>query len=113
MPGTGLYQHLISGLPFNNFPLPLVQEIWQSIHRLAAPGATFSFFEYLAIREIKSLFTTRAEKARLAEIGAHLQQQIQQYQTHARRVFLNVPAVVHHLKLGKPEAPVATDEPAA
>jgi phospholipid N-methyltransferase len=100
LPGTGVYQHLISGLPFNNFPIALVEDIWISIHRLAAPGATFSFFEYLAVRQIKAPFVAKAEKERLAQIGKHLAEQSRQYETHARKVFMNVPpAVVHHLKL--------------
>ncbi|MFO0812745.1 MAG: hypothetical protein U0796_05975 [Gemmatales bacterium] len=100
VPGEGVYQHLISGLPFNNFPIKLVREIWDSIHRLAAPGATFSFFEYVAVRELKMPFTKGSERKRLHLVGRHLAREIKRYQTHARKVFLNVPpAVVHHLQL--------------
>jgi phosphatidylethanolamine/phosphatidyl-N-methylethanolamine N-methyltransferase len=100
VPGEGVYHHLISGLPFNNFPIKLVREIWQSIHRLAAPGATFSFFEYFAIREVKMPFTKGDERKRLHLVGRHLAREIRQHETHARKVFLNVPpAVVHHLRL--------------
>lgn len=101
LPGTGVYQHLISGLPFNNFPIKLVRDIWKNIHRLAAPGATFSFFEYLAIREMKMPFVAKAEKRRLSLVGRHLAREMKQHQQHARKVFLNVPpAVVHHLRWG-------------
>lgn len=100
LPGTGVYQHLISGLPFNNFPIALVEEIWKSIHRLAAPGASFSFFEYLAIRQIKTPFVNKSEKERLSQIGKHLEEQGRKHGTHARRVYLNfLPALVHHLKM--------------
>lgn len=101
IPGHGVYQHLISGLPFNNFPIKLVREIWKNIHRLAAPGATFSFFEYVAIREMKMPFVARNEKKQLQLVGRHLKREMKQHQTHARRVYLNVPpAVVHHLRFG-------------
>ncbi|MBL8823328.1 MAG: hypothetical protein JNJ77_12120 [Planctomycetia bacterium] len=100
LPGQGIYQHLISGLPFNNFPIRLVRSIWDSIHRLAAPGATFAFFEYVAIREMKMPFVKPTEKKRLQLVGRHLQKEIKQFQTRARKVFLNVPpAIVHHLVL--------------
>jgi phospholipid N-methyltransferase len=100
VPGEGVYQHLISGLPFNNFPIKLVREIWQSIHRLAAPGATFTFFEYVAVREVKMPFTRGDERKRLHLVGRHLAREIRDHETHARKVFLNVPpAVVHHLRL--------------
>lgn len=101
VPGQGVYQHLISGLPFNNFPIKLVREIWKNIHRLAAPGATFSFFEYVAIREMKMPFVAGDEKKRLQLVGRHLEREMKKHQVRARKVFLNVPpAVVHHLKFG-------------
>lgn len=101
LPGEGVYQHIISGLPFNNFPIKLVREIWNSIHRLAAPGTTFAFFEYVAIREIKRPFTRGKERQRLGLIDRHFAREITKYQMHARKVMLNVPpAVVHHLKFG-------------
>lgn len=100
LPGTGIYQHLISGLPFNNFPIELVELLWQSIHRLAAPGATFSFFEYIAIRSIKMPFARGAEKQRLRRIGDYLAGQMAEHQIQARHIYRNVPpAVVHHLRL--------------
>lgn len=99
LPGQGVYQHIISGLPFNNFPIKLVREIWNSIHRLAAPGATFAFFEYVAIREIKRPFVRGKERQRLGLIDRHFAREIKKHQMHARKVMLNVPpAVVHHLK---------------
>lgn len=99
LPGEGVYQHLISGLPFNNFPIELVKQIWQSIHRLAAPQATFSFFEYIAIRSIKMPFARGEEKQRLQGVGDYLAGEIKQHQIAARQIYCNVPpAVVHHLR---------------
>jgi len=101
LPGQGVYQHIISGLPFNNFPIKLVREIWYNIHRLAAPGATFAFFEYVAVREIKRPFVRGKERQRLGLIDRHFAREIKKHQMHARKVFLNVPpAVVHHLRFG-------------
>lgn len=102
LPGEGVYQHLISGLPFNNFPIKLVRSIWDSIHRLSTPGATFAFFEYVAIREMKMPFVQPSEKKRLQLVGRHLQKEIRQFEKRARKVFLNVPpAIVHHLVMQK------------
>lgn len=100
LPGQGIYHHLISGLPFNNFPIKLVRQIWKSIYRLAAPGATFAFFEYAAIREMKMPFVGKAEKKRLCLIDRLFDREIKKNQMQARKVFLNVlPAIVHHLKI--------------
>lgn len=100
LPGQRCYQHLISGLPFNNFPIRLVREIWQSIHRLAAPGGTFAFFEYIAIREMKMPMVSKEERKRLALVGRYLNRKNAQLQYAARKVWVNIPpAVVHHLRM--------------
>src|SRR5437868_5622267 len=45
--GEGLYDYLISGLPLNNFSVPLVREIFAAYRRLLRPGGVLSYFEYL------------------------------------------------------------------
>jgi phospholipid N-methyltransferase len=102
VPGAHCYDHLISGLPFNNFSARLTREIWRCIHRLAAPGATFAFFEYVAIRKLKMPFVSREEQKRLALIGRHLSKEIERFQFREKKVWANVPpAVVHHLRLNR------------
>jgi len=99
LPGERCYHHLISGLPFNNFPIPLVRDIWESIHRLACPGGTFAFFEYIGIRGMKMPFVSQEEKKRLALVGRHLQREIDRYQFRAKKIWRNFPpAMVHHLR---------------
>ncbi len=105
LPGEHVYDHVVSCLPFNNFPVKLVRTIWESIHRLTKPGGTFSFFEYVAVRSVKLPFVARPEKKRLRLVGRHLGRQIRQRQFRCRKVWANVPpAVVHHLRLGEPGA---------
>src|SRR5262245_2074207 len=36
--GEGLYDHIISGLPLNNFPVGLVRDIFRAYTRLLKPG---------------------------------------------------------------------------
>jgi len=101
LPGEHVYDHVVSCLPFNNFPVKLVRTIWESIHRLTKPGGTFSFFEYVAVRSMKMPFVARPERKRLRLVGRHLGRQVRQCQFRCRKVWANVPpAVVHHLRLG-------------
>jgi phospholipid N-methyltransferase len=99
VPGEHVYDHVICCLPFNNFPVKLVREIWDNIRRLTAVGGTFVFFEYVAIRDMKLPFVARSEKRRLKLVGRHLNRQIRDSEFRAKTVWMNVPpAVVHHLR---------------
>jgi len=97
LPGAGVYDYMISGLPLNNFPLSLVRDIFHAYQRLLKPGGTLSYFEYLAIRDLKRLLASRPERRRLRVLGKFLQRRIRAFQIGEDRVFLNVPpAVARH-----------------
>ena len=96
------FDAIVCGLPFNNFEPQVVEELLGQLLGRLAPGGTFSFFEYLAIRRLKSPFVRSKERARLAKVAQVVQTFIDQYQTGFRRVLLNVPpAIVHHLQVNQ------------
>jgi phospholipid N-methyltransferase len=95
------YDHIICGVPFNNFSTELVKTIFRRMLDLLRPGGTLSFFEYLWIRRMKMLVATPDERRRVARVGCVLQRYIDRYERKQHRVFLNVPpAVAHHLNYG-------------
>jgi phospholipid N-methyltransferase len=97
VPGEGVYDFMISGLPLNNFPLALVRDIFRAYRRLLKPGGVLSYFEYLAVRQVKTLFVNRREQRRLHVLGRVLDRNIRAYQVREQQVFLNVPpAVARH-----------------
>lgn len=94
------FDAIVSGLPLNNFPVATVEQILAHLARLGRPGATLSFFEYVAIREAKTIFSRRAERTRLRGIGRTLSTVIRQRRFERQLVLANVPpAWVHHLRL--------------
>jgi phosphatidylethanolamine/phosphatidyl-N-methylethanolamine N-methyltransferase len=97
VPGTGIYDYMISGLPLNNFPLALVRDIFQAYQRLLKPAGILSYFEYLAIRDIKRAVVAKNERRRLRILGRFLDRRIRAYQVREQWVFLNFPpAVARH-----------------
>jgi phospholipid N-methyltransferase len=101
LPAEVHYDAIISGLPLNNFTPDLVREIIGKLRELLAPGGTLSFFEYIAIRQAKSLVCRRAERRRLAEIGRTLDELLRKHEVRRDRVLTNVPpAWVHHVRFG-------------
>jgi len=108
LPGEGLYDVIISGLPLNNFPVAQVREIFRVYNRLLKTGGTLAYYEYVFIRQLKTPFVNRRERRRLYRIGRVVGNYIQAYQVRRQRVFMNVPpAVVRHLRLHPGEGAVA------
>lgn len=99
MPENQPYDLIISGLPLNNFPSSLVQEILDKMIHLLKPGGVLSFFEYIGIRKLKSFVAGRADRQRLREIEAIFRDLFRRAEKRRDGVWLNVPpAWVHHLQ---------------
>jgi phosphatidylethanolamine/phosphatidyl-N-methylethanolamine N-methyltransferase len=95
--GDGAYDYMISGLPLNNFPLSLVREIFAAYRRLLKPAGTLSYFEYLAIRDLKRPFVSAREARHLHVLTRFLDRRIRRYQIREQWVMANVPpAVARH-----------------
>ncbi len=94
------YSLIISGLPLNNFSAPLVERILQVLLNLLAPGGTFSFFEYIALRRAKMFISRATERQRLKGVGGVLHNVLQRHELRREAVWRNVPpAWVHHLRV--------------
>jgi phosphatidylethanolamine/phosphatidyl-N-methylethanolamine N-methyltransferase len=99
VPGEAVYDFMVSGLPLNNFPLALVRDIFHAYRRLLKPGGVLSYFEYIAIRQVKTLFVNRRERRRLHVLGRVFDRNIRRYQIREQPVFLNMPpAVARHFR---------------
>lgn len=93
------YDYVISGLPLNNFPAALVEEIFESYWRLLAPEGTLSYFEYAYVRPLRRLVSSAGEKNRLNDLDRILGNQLQQHGIARDWVFVNLPpAWVQHLR---------------
>lgn len=94
------YDFILCGLPFNNLPPRLVKDIFRHFNQLLAPQGVLSFFEYLWIRRMSSLLSSRPERQRLARVGCILSWYLERYAFRHDTAFVNFPpAVVHHLRL--------------
>jgi phosphatidylethanolamine/phosphatidyl-N-methylethanolamine N-methyltransferase len=102
VPGVGVYDFMVSGLPLNNFALDFVKDIFKSYQRLLKPEGVLSYFEYLAIRALKTPFVSASERDRLRNLGAFLEERIRATQIGEEAVFCNVPpAVARHFRFGR------------
>jgi phospholipid N-methyltransferase len=100
LPGEGVYDFIISGLPLNNFPVAQVREIFRVYNRLLKPGGTLTYYEYALIRQLKTPFVNRRERRRLYCVGRVVGDYIRACQVRRQQVLMNVPpATVRHLRL--------------
>jgi phosphatidylethanolamine/phosphatidyl-N-methylethanolamine N-methyltransferase len=103
LPEDQPYDLIISGLPLNNFPVVLVEQIAAKLCRLLAAHGTLSFFEYVAVRKVKALVSRRDERERLTRIGRLLDDVLRASEVKRDMVLVNVPpAWVHHVRFKQP-----------
>lgn len=96
------YDVIICGLPFNNFPVDLVKSILKLMSERVVAGGTLSFFEYFAVRPVRSLVTSGDERRRVARVGRVLEWYLDRFEYAAKPVLANVPpAIVHHLRFAE------------
>lgn len=94
------YDAIVSGLPFNNFPSALVEELLDHALGLLKPGGTLSFFEYMFVRPLRRKVTNPVDRARLAEIERILSERFGRHRFQTDWVFVNVPpAWAQHLRV--------------
>ncbi len=93
------YDYVISGLPFNNFPVTLVEEILTACLGMLKPDGVLSLFEYMYVRPVRGLVSRGAERQRIRKIEELMQRAFEQHRIRRDWVFANIPpAWVQHLK---------------
>jgi len=98
LPQSGDYDAIICGLPFNNFDPELVRKLFDAMEGLLKPGGRLSYFEYWAIRTLKSPFVGSHMRQRLKGIG-NLTGEIRKRMGASTRLILAnfPPALIHHM----------------
>ena len=95
--GEKKYDFIISGLPLNNFPHEMVEEILESFQRLLKSGGKLAFFEYFMVRKIKSSFFYGRAGERMKKRNAILKRHLDAHESHQIFVALNFPPSVVHV----------------
>ena len=62
------FDHVVCGLPFNNFPPKLMRRIFRRMFALLKVGGELVYFEYAGVRVMKSPVVDGAGRARLRRI---------------------------------------------
>ncbi|QDT97477.1 class I SAM-dependent methyltransferase [Gimesia aquarii] len=99
------YDFIISGLPLNNFPTTLVDEIFEAYFRLLKPGGVLSYFEYMYVRPVRKVVSRGEENQRIRNIDEIMGNYTRQFRIRTNWVWFNLPpAWVQHLQKEKGSA---------
>jgi len=95
----GQFDVVVSGLPLNNFSSDDVRTILDAYSKLLKPTGVLSFFQYILIRDAKTMVSFGLERTRLKGVGAAIDSVLGQREFAREWVWPNVPpAWVHHLR---------------
>ena len=87
----GEFDAIICGLPFNNFPIELVEELFQTMLGLLKEGSELAYFEYLGMRWLKSIFGTPTLRKSTEERTADINARIREFNGSEDSVWCNFP----------------------
>jgi phosphatidylethanolamine/phosphatidyl-N-methylethanolamine N-methyltransferase len=95
----GEFDVVISGLPLNNFSPEDVRAILDAYARLLKPSGVLSFFQYILIRDAKTMVSFGLERSRLKAVGKAIDGVLGEREFARDWIWPNVPpAWVHHLR---------------
>ncbi|MCH2135004.1 MAG: methyltransferase domain-containing protein [Phycisphaerales bacterium] len=98
------YDAVVCGLPYNAFPTHLSRSILRRLVSLIRPGGTLSFFEYAAIRHLRSGIGARPVKRAMAWHARFVRRLERDMAGKRKLVMMNLPpAWAVHLR--RPDAP--------
>lgn len=98
----GPYDFVISGLPLNNFPADLVDDIFEHYFKHLMSGGILSYFEYQFVRSLRTRVGAKSERSRLKSIDKTMSEYCSKQRIRRDWIFPNIPpAWVQHLQ--KPE----------
>ena len=93
-PLQGTFDHIICGLPFNNFPPSLVRDIFKRMLGLLSEDGDLTYFEYAAVRAMKAPITSPQSRRNLRRIDAHGKRLHRQHRGSRQLVMANFPPAV-------------------
>ncbi|MEX0848719.1 MAG: methyltransferase [Candidatus Dependentiae bacterium] len=93
------YDVIISTIPLTNLAIEDIETIFNHFQYLAAPGAVFSYLEYMSA-PLKKLFINSQKAAVLQEKLQYMHDFRGQFRSNSVKVFVNVPPTyAHHIVL--------------
>ncbi len=88
----GEFDAIICGLPFNNFPLELVQHLFDVMFKHLRQGGELAYFEYLGMRALKRVFGFPSIRRETKQRTIDINDRYQNKKGEQKTVWCNLPS---------------------
>ncbi len=90
LPEDRQYDVIVSALPFLNFDISLVREIFEKLGRLSKEQTTMTYYEYIGLRSIARVVSSPRKKQRMKELDAFFHEIAKTNPMQCTKIWLNV-----------------------
>jgi phospholipid N-methyltransferase len=98
LPETQKFDVIVCAIPFLNFDLPLVKELFAKIAALSHENTVMTYYEYIALRDIGKIFSANSRRKRMRELDDFIIKLQKSHLQSRSNVWLNVlPIKVYRL----------------
>ncbi|MFM1848977.1 MAG: hypothetical protein RL417_2451 [Pseudomonadota bacterium] len=84
------YDVVVCALPFLNFDLKTVKEIFAKLKTIAAPNAVMTYYQYIGLRSLSRTVSTPRTRQRMRELDTFFDSMYAKHLTCKKRVWLNL-----------------------
>lgn len=84
------YDVIVCALPFLNFELQTVEEIFTKLKRVGAPGTVMTYYQYIGMRSLSRAVSSPRTRQRMRELDSFFDSMYAKHLTGKKRVWLNL-----------------------
>lgn len=107
IPEDGCYDLIVCALPFLNFDLATVEEIFSKLERISTSHTKMTYYEYIGLRSIGKVIAPEERKENLRKLDKFFAGIYKRHNMQRERVWLNLlPINIYTLHLSQPLASV-------
>jgi phospholipid N-methyltransferase len=90
LPEHDHYDVIVCALPFLNFDLCTVEEIFSKLKRIGAPGTVMTYYQYIGMRSLNRAVSSPRTRQRMRELDSFFDSMYEKHLTCKKRVWLNL-----------------------
>lgn len=90
LPATEKYDIIVCALPFLNFEIPILREIFEKIRNLSHEQTVMTYYEYIGLRGLGKLAPINSHRSRLQRIDNFLDELFSHHLICKREVWMNM-----------------------
>jgi phospholipid N-methyltransferase len=100
LPEDARYDIIICSLPFLNFPVQVIEEIFSKLSRLSTKQTIMTYYQYMGLRSLKKIVSAPEQKKNVKAMESFFDAALKRYHGARTKVWLNfLPINIYTLQL--------------